>query len=223
MEKLTRGVVSDGAAWAVCTAEGSPAVIIGGRDVIADAKDAVFVRIVGDSPIVGRSPAKRRIAQMVVTSHWWFMTINIATVWGRDEPASAVGDTFTLIIEPGDGTVASTDLVLRACPVVVTPRGVGGENGNVLPRSWVPIRIIVPLLRAFEAAPTAARILAGVDRGRTWALIGDEETFVALARFAVLVVTIGLVHAVVVGLLAIIVESVESHFVVRVGIVWNRG
>merc|ERR1719265_1362519 len=69
--------------------------------------------------------------------------------------------------------------------VVVAERHVAGEDGEVLPRGRMPVRVVVALLRALEAVAVAVGVLArrpGVVVVQV--LVGRVEALVARAALA---------------------------------------
>ena len=128
---------------------------------------------------------------------WWFLPRILLC------PLPIVGNAGVCIVVRRDraGTLGLDILGLRAI-ILASGLWLIREHGNIVPRRGMPIRIIVPLLRTFQAVallPTATAVAVRIlpRRGRStiflYLPVGSVEALVALARNASLVEVQGFV------------------------------
>mmetsp|Transcript_18139 Transcript_18139/g.70120 ORF Transcript_18139/g.70120 Transcript_18139/m.70120 type:complete len:514 (-) Transcript_18139:307-1848(-) len=182
----------------------SPALVVAGRDVVANANNAVVLDVVRDCPVVGRGVALvvvvlGGVAEVVRPGELRLHAVGgINLPRGALHPGATVLDALDLVVVLHLRAVVLRLHVLALLLEVAAVRLVIDEHSNILPRRRVPVRVVVALLRALESVPVAVVILAGV-LGRVTAvhvLVGGEKTAVPVAGLAVLVVLVVLVHAV---------------------------
>ena len=66
------------------------------------------------------------------------------------------------------------DVIVMILNLLAT-RDVVGEHGDIFPRCWMPIRVVVAFLRAFVTSAIAVRVLPGVDGAITTQLLISGE------------------------------------------------
>ena len=180
---------------------GVPPVVVVGRDVVAKSQGTTLMDVIGDGPVVGRGFATKGVTKVVVTSP------RSTDAFGRGDvpgakffPDIAQGFTGGTVVDGVDllvrvgavETVTLVDDVLGLLLEEITAAiHVISEDGNVLPGSGVPVRIVIPLFGALKAISVAVGVLTSELGGFTIQLLGSsEKSLVSFAGGAALIVIV---------------------------------
>lgn len=210
----------------------SPSFVVASGNDVTQAKHTVLVRVVRNRPVEARSVSAmefvHRVSEVVVSSPLSLFTDRRVDVpSGSFDPGTAVLSAGSLVVVVSNGAVVFGLDVLAFLLEKVAVVFVVDEDSDVFPWGRMPVRVVVTFFRALESVSVSVVVLAGVDSGITTVhvLVGSEETSVAFARFAVLVVLVVFVHAVLEDLFVLSGDRIfASNFLVVGGrVVWDCG
>lgn len=125
-------------------------VSVSGGDVVSQTQHAGFVDIVRDGPVVSRGVSIKSVSEMVVSVPWsWKALWSWDSVRSDSDPLGVSdGVTGVLVVLDLIGTLPSLLDVLGLSGVVWASEGIRGQDGDILPRSGMPVRIVVSLFWA---------------------------------------------------------------------------
>mmetsp|Transcript_7474 Transcript_7474/g.13029 ORF Transcript_7474/g.13029 Transcript_7474/m.13029 type:complete len:538 (-) Transcript_7474:219-1832(-) len=177
---------------------------VAGRDVVADSQHNTPLHVVRDLPKVILRVAVADVSVVVVAARNAPDALRRWLIEGLfDNPLPVIAHAGVRVVVQAQGAAAFLLDVLRLRHVVrAALLRLIREDSNVMPRRWVPVGIVVPLLRALEAMAliVACRVVAARILPRSCGasivlnvLVGREKALVALALIACLVEVQGLV------------------------------